>query len=151
MKRNDYEKKIFGNFFKTSNSLQLYLDHLLSSDGLTAKQMFLMIVIDTFGEKGPTLKEAAEKSGTSYQNVKQLALKLEQNGFLCIRTDETDKRRKLLLLSEKAKNYWLRRELADRQEMSGLFKGLSIEELNLFLKFIKKLHFNLTGIQEVSK
>ncbi len=78
MKRRDYEKEIFGMLFKTSNSLQAYLDQLLSKDQLTAKQMFLMIVINTFGDRYPTLKDVASKSSSSYQNVKQLALKLEK-------------------------------------------------------------------------
>ena len=70
------EKDIFAHIFKVANTLQTFLDRALYADKITAKQFFLMIVIGSFGPEGPTMKMAAEKGGSSYQNVKQLALKL---------------------------------------------------------------------------
>lgn len=143
MDRRETEKEIFGMMFKTSNVLQVYLDRLLTKDKLTAKQMFLMIVIGAFGEDYPTLKEVAEKSGSSYQNVKQLALKLEKQGFIRIEQDNQDKRRKNLCLTEQAVEFWNNRGEADSREMTKLFQGFDDDEISWFLASLLKLLANL--------
>ena len=143
MKRIDYERKIFGMLFKTSNSLQVYLDRLLSDENLTAKQMFLMIVINHFGENYPTLKEVADKSSSSYQNVKQLALKLQEEGYVNIRKDALDRRKSRLNLTEKAAEFWKRREGTDSQEMEKLFSGCDEVSLHIFCEVIIKLQSNI--------
>jgi len=48
---------------------------MLVPDGLTSKQMFLMIVIDSVGKTNPTFKDAAERSGRSYQNIKPIGVR----------------------------------------------------------------------------
>lgn len=143
MERIHYEKEIFGMLFKTSNSLQVYLDTLLKKDQLTAKQMFLMIVINTFGESFPTLKEVADKSSSSYQNVKQLALKLERGGYVEILQDAEDKRKKRLRLTDKAQAYWKDRNESDQQEMDKLFSGCETSDLAQFLKVMYQLQENI--------
>ena len=144
MKRLDYEREIFGLLFQTSNGLQVYLDHLLKPDQLTAKQMFLMIVVSSFGEHCPTLKEVALKSNTSYQNVKQLALKLSHEGYLMISDDPNDRRKKTLSLTDKAITYWNDRSDQDLYKMEQLFDGYTDEELEAFMHFISKLHRNIS-------
>ena len=47
------------------------------------KQFFAIICINMCKEK-PTIKELAEIMGSSHQNVKQILLKLEKKGFVCI-------------------------------------------------------------------
>lgn len=143
MERIHYEKEIFGMLFKTSNSLQVYLDNLLKNDQLTAKQMFLMIVINTFGESYPTLKAVADKSSSSYQNVKQLALKLEKEGFVEILQDAEDKRKKRLRLTDKAQAYWADRNRSDQLEMDKLFSGCETGDLAMFLKVMYQLQENI--------
>lgn len=143
MERKDYERDIFAMLFKTSNGLQVYLDRMLKNDGLTGKQMFLMIVISSFKEHAPTLKEVAEKSSSSYQNVKQLALKLEKEAYVKIESDDRDKRKKKLILTEKALSYWQERENHDLHEMERLFKDCSNEDLKTFLKVVEQIQGNL--------
>ncbi len=147
MDRLDMEREIFGMLFKTSNGLQVYLDHLLKPDKLTAKQMFLMIVIFTFGQDKPTLKEVAIKSSSSYQNVKQLALKLQKEGYVDIVQDHKDGRKKLLSLTEKAEKYWQQREGRDLEDMDQLFRGCQSEDLEVFLKVMNKLQTNIEGME----
>ncbi len=50
-----------------------------------------MIVLGSFW-KWSGISELSERFGTSRQNVKQLALKLEKNGYVEIYTDEKDAR-----------------------------------------------------------
>lgn len=143
----DYERHIFANFFKVSNALQVYLDQQLKEDHLTAKQMFLMIVIGSFGSDYPTYAEVAERFGTSYQNVKLLAIKLETNGYLDIQDDPLDKRAKRLVLTPHAKAYWENRDSNDSMEMKALFCGFEETELKQFLTLIMKLDAGLGNLK----
>lgn len=138
-KRMDHQRNIFAQVFKLSNILQVYLDNMLIEDQLTSKQMLLMIVIGSFGSSAPTFKEAAERSGSSYQNVKQLALKLEKNGYVSIIDDVQDKRAKRLLLTEQAMIYWNIREERDVASMEKLFQTFTLEELAQFDDYIIRL------------
>lgn len=84
---------IFGGLFVISNNLQTLMDRELSAIGITSKQWLLLAVLEEFYKEGsPTLKEAAMLMGTSHQNVKQIALKLVEKGFVSLEKDEKDKR-----------------------------------------------------------
>jgi len=145
--RNQLQNDIFAYVFKLSNTLQVYLDRTLVEEGLTSKQMFLMIVIDSFGEANPTFKEAAKRSGSSYQNIKQIALKLEKQDYVAINSDPEDKRAKRLILTDKAKAYWKKRDQSDVAEMDKLFKRFEQKELEKFFEYISRF---LSGIEELS-
>lgn len=148
MKAIDYQREVFGMLFKTSNAMQVYLDTMLVKDELTAKQMYLMIIVSTFKDKAPTLKEVADKSSSSYQNVKQLALKLESKGYIAIVSGDQDRRKKHLLLTEKAKLYWEDRDEKDLEDMNKLFSGCSHEELKAFLHVTKQLLSNMDCMED---
>ena len=142
----DYEKNIFAHIFRVSNALQIYLDQQLKEDDLTAKQMFLMIVIGSFEEHQPTYKEAADVAGTSYQNIKLMALKLKKAGYIDILDDPIDKRAKRLVLSDKAKVYWLKRDMNDELQMQELFKEFDKTDLKQFYEFIIKMEAGLDNL-----
>ena len=56
---------------------------------LPVNNFFFLICLSLFREDPPTLKELSELMGTSHQNVKQIALKLERKGFISILRDKT--------------------------------------------------------------
>lgn len=139
----EMQKYIFGSIFLAANRLQVLGDQYLGSDDLTTKQWFLNVMIAQFKEKAPTLSEVAELVGNSRQNVKQLALKLEEKGFLVIEKDEKDARALRLKLTEKSREFWEKRQKQDDEYIERLFEGLTQEELlNMckgFGKLIKKI------------
>jgi DNA-binding MarR family transcriptional regulator len=139
------QKLIFGNLFKLANTLQTYLDHQLKDTEVTSKQLLLMIIVGSF-DYDPTLKEVATKWGTSYQNVKQISLKLEKADFLIIVENPKDKRSKCLKLSNKAIAFWNEREQSDELRMNQLFSNFSDEELSMFTTLILK---TIESIEEV--
>lgn len=146
--RMDHQRHIFAQLFTLSNSLQVHLDNMLKDDQLTSKQMLLMIVIGSFGATTPTFKDAAQRSGSSYQNVKQLALKLEKNGYVSIVDDIQDKRAKRLLLTEQAKIYWHNRDDRDLVSIEKLFQTFSLDELAQFDDYIIRLQKAVIGMDE---
>lgn len=148
--RMQYQTGIFAHLFRVSNNLQTYLDRELKDHGLTAKQLFLMIVIDSFGSTTPSFRQAADRSGSSYQNIKQIALKLEKSGYVKIMDDERDKRNKRLYLTQYAKDYWLKREDKDIKSLDLLFKSFSLEELKTLISLIYRLGDGITSLEKES-
>jgi len=135
----DKQKYIFGGLFLIANKLQVVGDQYLGKDGMTIKQWFLTVMISQFGDSPPTLSEVAELMGSSRQNVKQLALKLEKKSFLCIEKDEQDARALRLKLTEKSNTYWRKREKEDNRFITELFKEFSEDEINVMHSAFKKL------------
>ncbi|MGE5678481.1 MAG: MarR family winged helix-turn-helix transcriptional regulator [Pseudomonadota bacterium] len=135
----DMQKYIFGSIFLASNRLQVLGDQYLGLEGMTTKQWFLTAMISQFGENPPTLSEVAELVGNSRQNVKQLALKLEEKGFLNICKDDRDARALRLRLTDKSREFWERRSGQDDEYIAELFKDLSSEEITCMSKGFGKL------------
>lgn len=130
---------IFAYIFKLSNTLQVYLDKELEHDGITAKQFFLMIAVNSFGSNYPTYKQVADISSSSYQNVKQIALKLEKNGYLNITNDINDKRAKRIILTKQSIDYWHKRDFEDIESMNILFQDFKDEEVLDLFAYINRL------------
>jgi DNA-binding MarR family transcriptional regulator len=135
----DKQKYIFGSLFLIANKLQVLGDQYLGRDGVTTKQWLLTVMISQFYDNPPILSKVAELMGSSRQNVKQLALKLEKKEMLNIHKDEQDARALRLKLTEKSKMFWEKRQEQDEQYVENLFENFSEEEIDIFFKGIGKL------------
>lgn len=129
---------IFGTIFILANKLQVLGDRIL--DGMTMKQWLLTALISQFRDGPPTLGEVSELMGSSHQNVKQIALKLQEKGFLRIEKDGVDSRALRLILTEKSDVYWKVREVEDMTFLRELFADLTEEELNVMVCGMRKLN-----------
>lgn len=130
----DSQKQIFGGVFLIANKLQVIGDQYLVKDDMTMKQWLLTVIISQFQSKPPTLSEVSELIGSSRQNVKQLALKLEEKEFLSIEKDEEDARALRLKLTEKCEVFWEKRKEQDIDFIKNLFSDLSEEEITTVSK-----------------
>ncbi|HYF84725.1 MAG TPA: MarR family transcriptional regulator [Clostridia bacterium] len=144
----DKQKFIFGSIFLLANTLQVIGDQYLGRDGITTKQWLLQVMISQLGDNPPTLSEVAELMGSSRQNVKQLALKLEEKGFLTIQKDEHDARALRLKLTDKSQVFWEKRKKQDDEFIEDLFKDLSQEEIDSMFKGVGKL---FTKVEKIEK
>lgn len=135
----DKQKYIFGSLFLLANKLQVIGDQFLAKDGMTIKQWFLTVMISQFPGGSPTLGEVAQLMGSSHQNVKQLAIKLHEKGFLEIEKDSQDGRAIRLKLTEKSYLYWQNRDLEGINFVKELFKDLTEEELKTTYNSFKKI------------
>lgn len=145
----DKQKYIFGSLFLLANKLQVIGDQYMGRDGMTTKQWFLTAMISQFGDNPPTLSEVADLIGSSRQNVKQLALKLEEKEFLKIEQDEHDARALRLKLTEKSKAFWEKREDKDGQFIRDLFEHFSQEETEVMYKGFSKLFEKVEKIEKI--
>ena len=126
---------IFGNFFLLANKLQVISDKHLESVGLTTKQWFLLAAVQNF-KTPPTLSEVSELIGSSRQNVKQLAIKLEKKNFLRLEKDEQAVR---LILTEQCMNFWKDRDALDKQFIAEILSCLTNEETETVSTSLKKI------------
>jgi DNA-binding MarR family transcriptional regulator len=135
----DKQKYIFGSVFLMANKLQVLGDQYFDNDDMTTKQWLMTVMILQFHNEPPTLREVAELMGSSHQNAKQIALKLEKKGFLSIEKDDSDGRAISLRLTEKSYSFWESRAEKDEHFIAELFKDLSEEETNVMYRGMEKL------------
>lgn len=121
-------KFIFGSLFVLANKMQAIGDKYLEE--ITAKQWLLLVTVSQFEENPPTLGQVATFMGTSHQNAKQIALKLENKGFINIEKDLRDSRALRLSITSACKAYFKEREGKDTLFLEELFKSLNHEEVH---------------------
>lgn len=138
---------IFGIVLVVANKLDTLLERDMSPFGMTSKQWFLSVIIDSLFDKPPTIKEVAAAMGSSHQNVKQVALKLEQKGHLKLEKDPKDARVTRLKLTEQNRDFWEKTQKKGEEFMSAVFDNLGEEELKYTSKALKKILSNLEKLE----
>jgi len=125
--------------------LQVLVDRHLEPSGFTTRQWFLCVVLEQAGY-GLGLREVALKMGTSHQNAKQLALKLERKGYLRIERDPKDARALRLSLTEACRAYWARREKEDREILKTVFRRLSAARIRSLHAALRDLDLDIHAL-----
>ena len=122
--------EVFGLVFLVAQQLTRRADEELAPMGLTTSQWLLLAVLaKRFPGEAPRLSEAAAVYGSSRQNVKQVAQKLAERGFLELRRDPSDARVIRLQLTRKMALFDEAPALARQARMmDSMFSGLSIHE-----------------------
>lgn len=86
--------------------------------------------------------------GSSHQNVKQILLKLEKKGFVCIVADENDKRKQRIELTDYCRAFCAKNDEMTMNIMKKMFDGVSEEQLQTTIQTIIQIGDNLQEIQE---
>ena len=87
------------------------------------KQFFAIICINMCKEP-PTIKELSEVLGSSHQNVKQILLKLEKKGFVEFKTDDGDRRKQRIVLTDKCMKFCEQGNDMSIKIMEKMFNGV---------------------------
>ncbi|MBC8531043.1 MarR family transcriptional regulator [Gehongia tenuis] len=132
---------VFGSLFLIATRLETVGNSYL--DGITSKQWFMLAVLTTFFEEAPSLGELASAMGTSHQNAKQIAVKLEQKGFLRLERDASDRRTYRVAVTEYCIEYAKQHKSRDGRFMDELFYNMTREELREFLRLLLKFYEGL--------
>ncbi len=109
------------------------------------KQFFAIICINLCKEN-PTINELADILGSSHQNVKQILIKLEKKGFVNIYTDEKDKRKQRISLTDYCREFCSNNDKMSQQIMTKLFEGVSQEQLMATIQTIIQIENNLKSL-----
>ena len=134
---------IFGSLFGISNRLQTLMDKTMEE--LTAKQWFVLTMLELF-EEPPSLIELATSCDSSYQNVKQIVLKLEDKGFVTLENNKWDKRAKCIVMTSKC-GQW---EKSNRENatnfINNMFSPFSPQQIDELSSSLLSLYENLGEI-----
>jgi DNA-binding MarR family transcriptional regulator len=142
------QRFIIAKLFLLPNKFQAIGNQMFAGD-MTLRQWLLTAAVAQYGENSPTLGKVAELMGSSHQNVKQLALKLQKGGFLDIGKDNKDLRVIHLTLTEKSCIFWKRRQEEIRLYFAEIFKDLSDDEIDLLYDCINKLYESVLKMEKV--
>ncbi|MCO7125853.1 MarR family transcriptional regulator [Sporolactobacillus shoreicorticis] len=139
---------LFGFIFVAANRIDTLLQRELKRFDVTTKQWFLSIVIDNLFDDPPTMKAAAQEMGSSHQNVKQIALKLEEKGLLVLEKDPYDARVTRLKLTKRSIDFW--GELRNKGFVftQALFKGVSDEDLHVARRVMRQVIKNISEMDQ---
>ena len=112
------------------------------------KQFFAIICIDMCKEP-PTLRELSEVLGSSHQNVKQILLKLEKKGFVSFVTDDRDKRKQRILVTDTCRNFLEENDNNGKQSqyiIGRIFEGVDEKDLTATIQTIMRMERNLSEL-----
>lgn len=143
----DSKQFSFGALLITAIKLDTQLDKSLKKFDLTSKQWFLMVILDTMFESAPTLNELSQEMGSSYQNVKQVALKLKEKNMIDIAKDPKDAR--ALRIKSTPESKLIRDKLIPTsiKFMDSFFKNIEEKDLDTLKKVLFQLMFNLNDME----
>lgn len=154
MEKSDFmidDKFIFGSILIVSNQMDTLLGRELKEHDLTTKQWLLIIVVENSFKHDPSIKEVAEAMGSSHQNVKQVALKLEKKGFLSLEKDKNDARILRIKLTDRIDTFAQESQLKAESFTRKLFNNISKEEMATTRLLLEKMLFNLTEMEQEIK
>ncbi len=133
VERIEMEKYILIILFLIQQRWSYVINKDLVEDQITTKQWLMMIVISNAFNHAPSMQEVADTMSITHQNVKQLAVRLEDRGFLNIERDPDNRRILRLKVTEECKKYWEKRTPENIKSINSIFDGLDdIEMKNLF-------------------
>ncbi len=142
---------LFGSIFIISNRMDTLLQREFNRFDITTKQWFLSVVIDNLFDSPPTMKEVAKEMGSSHQNVKQVALKLEQKGLLVLEKDKKDARTTRLKLTESSYDFWKMIKEEGTVFTETLFKDIDKDELAIARKVMQKMLLTINEMDNKSE
>ena len=145
----DPKHALFGLFFAFHNRLQTAGDTFYEE--ITVKQFFLFACMTLFPDSPPTANDLAKVMGCTRQNVKEILTSLEKKGFVTLTKSESDKRKRIVTLTEKAMLTAFKYTDKENEFLSRLYEGVSEEEIRYTYSILTKLEDNLKIINEELK
>lgn len=145
------DKFIFGGIQVVANQMDTMLERELKEYNLTTKQWLLTIIVANTFDHNPTIKEVAKGMGSSHQNVKQVALKLQQKGFVVMEKDPHDGRITRIKLTDAVAAFGKKSQEKSVIFTEKLFAGLTAEEMAVTRSALAKLLINLEKMDQESK
>ncbi|MEN6390481.1 MAG: MarR family transcriptional regulator [Syntrophomonas sp.] len=144
------EAMIFALLLITSNKMNTLLEREFKEFDVTTKQWFLSETIRSLFDIPPTLKELASEMGSSYQNIKQVALNLQQKGLLKLEKDKKDARVTRLRLTEQSYDFWKKTDPKGSVFRENMFKEMNKTDIAATRTLLERILINLTEIENAA-
>ncbi|MBP3238119.1 MAG: MarR family transcriptional regulator [Lachnospiraceae bacterium] len=136
---------LLGLFSAFENRFQAMADNIMQE--ISWKQFFAIICINMCRE-APTLKELSDILGSSHQNVKQILLKLERKNFIRFETDDTDRRKQRIILTDHCRQFCEKNDEKSKSIVEKMFDGITEDDIAVTIKTIIGIEKNLRGLDE---
>ncbi|MCL2111992.1 MAG: MarR family transcriptional regulator [Clostridiales bacterium] len=137
MNRTTMEEYVFGSILLLANKFQIWGDKVLEE--LTLKQWFLLMLISKMSIQNSSIKEIANFTGTSRQNVKKMIEHLEDKKYVNVIKSETDARALNISLTKKTYDYFNAYEDKGAEAVNTLFSDITNDELTYTGRTLEKL------------
>ena len=134
---------IFASLLMIANRMDTLLTRELKEFGVTTKQWFLSVTIENVFDRPPTMKALARTMGSSHQNIKQVAMKLQQKGLLRLEKDDKDARVTRLRLTEESHELGRKSESKGEVFINKMFEDIDDHELAVAKAVLQKMLSNL--------
>ncbi len=141
------EAMIFGLLLIISNKVNTLLEREFKEFDVTTKQWFLSETINSLFDSPPTLKEVGNAMGSSHQNVKQVALKLQQKGLLTLEKDKKDARVTRLRMTKQSYDFWKQTDSKGLIFREKMFKEMDANDIARTRNLLEKMLSNLAEIE----
>ena len=142
------QKFVFGSVLVIANRMDTLLERKLKEFEVTSKQWLLTAVLANSFDKPPTIKEVAREMGSSHQNVKQVALKLERKGLLIFEKDKKDARVTRLQLTDQIHDFSQSTQSKATIFTEAVFKGIDKDDMSKARAVLQKMLSNLTEMDQ---
>ncbi|MBR2801104.1 MAG: MarR family transcriptional regulator [Erysipelotrichaceae bacterium] len=123
------------------------MDASLQEYDLTSSQFRVLIVLHKHGGS-LTQKELEEELGVSHPTVSGLVKRLEKQGYLFVATDPSDRRNRIVSLSEKTKDAEEDLRLQRQKAEEKLTEGMSEEEVKILRGYLERMYENIRPNRE---
>ena len=137
MQRADTEQYVIGAISNLSNRFSRFADSLHTD--ITFKQWFLLMMISRMDEEPRNVRDIAEYTGTSRQNVKKMLSSLEKKGYVTCKRSSEDGSALDVELTRKAYRYFEKNDEQAAHKTAELFEPVSNAEFNTIIASIQKL------------
>lgn len=141
----DEKAYIFGVLFVLANRIQILGDKV--DPDLSIKQWLFIAVMSKFTETVPTLTEISMAMGSSHQNVKKMAVILENRGFIKLCKDERDARTIRVMRTEKCEKHFKVMEQKEFEFIEELFTGFSEKQIHELYTGVQRMSDNVTEME----
>ena len=139
---------VFAMTLIVANRMDTLLDRELRAFDVTAKQWLLSAAVSGLFDEPPTIKEVAREMGSSHQNIKQVALKLEQKGLLKLEKDKKDARATRLKTTDKSDGFWSEIQPKGTKFIEALFRNVKTEDLSRARNILRTMVLNLASMED---
>jgi len=145
------EQMVFALLMIISNRMDTLLGREFQEFDVTTKQWFLIATIESLFDNPPTLKAVASEMGSSHQNIKQIALKLQEKGLLKLEKDRKDARATRLVMTEQSLVFWQNLTASGTLFMQNMFQNIDREDLAKSRKLLQQILVNLVRLENPSQ
>lgn len=139
---------LFGSLLMVANKIDTMLERELKAFGITSRQWLLAITIANLFETPPTLKQVAKEMSISHQNVKQVALKLQEKNLVELIEDRRDGRVTRLQIKAGSQSFWDNTAPRGNLFIAQLFANISPEALKVTRGLIQQMFTNLAMMED---